>query len=70
MRVPGSWIISFQCAMAQMGIDRVMFAVDYPMEIMSDGTTWFDNTPLLTEAQRHKIARTNTIELFKLKLAP
>ena len=61
--------VAFQCAMTQMGIDRIMFAVDYPMEVMSDGASWFDTTPLLSEADRLKIGRTNTIKLFKLGLS-
>ncbi|MCC6473529.1 MAG: amidohydrolase [Burkholderiales bacterium] len=60
---------TFRCAIAEMGIERILFALDYPMEVMADGANWFDNTPVLTEAERLKIGRTNTIRLFKLPLA-
>ncbi|OGA15149.1 MAG: amidohydrolase [Betaproteobacteria bacterium RIFCSPLOWO2_02_FULL_63_19] len=59
---------TFRCAIAEMGIDRIMFAVDYPMEVMVDGASWFDNTPVLTEEERKRVGRTNTIKLFKLAL--
>ena len=49
-----------------MGVERIMFSVDYPMEVMVDGTSWFDNTRLLSDEDRMKIGRTNAIELFKL----
>ena len=52
-------------AIAEMGIDRVMFSVDYPYEAISDAADWFDNVPL-SEADRHKIGRTNALRLFKL----
>lgn len=59
---------TFQCAITEMGIDRTLFAVDYPMEVMRDGTSWFDNTPIITEEERVRIGRTNAINLFKLDL--
>lgn len=59
---------ALRCAIEEMGINRIMFAVDYPMEVMADGAEWFDQTSVLSEEDRNKIARTNTIELFGLKL--
>ncbi len=57
---------ALQCAIAEMGVDRILFAVDYPMEVMVDGVSWFDNTPVLSDEDRIRIGRTNSIDLFKL----
>ena len=57
---------ALQCAIAEMGMDRIMFAVDYPMEVMAGGTSWFDQTRLLSDQDRIKVGRNNAIELFKL----
>lgn len=61
---------TLRCAIAEMGIERTLFAIDYPMEVMADGATWFDRTPVLSEAERIKVGRTNAIRLFKLPLKP
>jgi 2,3-dihydroxybenzoate decarboxylase len=61
---------TLQCALAEMGIERTLFAIDYPMERMAEGADWFDTTPVLSEADRHRIGRTNAIRLFKLPLDP
>ena len=58
---------ALQCTVAEMGIDRLMFAVDYPMEVMNAGTEWFDNTPVLSDEERRKVGRTNAARLFKLE---
>ena len=52
-------------AMAELGVDRVMFSVDYPFEDMSEAAAWFDKAEI-SEADRSKIGRTNAIKLFKL----
>jgi 2,3-dihydroxybenzoate decarboxylase len=52
-------------AIAEMGVDRVMFSVDYPYEAISDAAEWFDKAPL-TETDRRKIGRTNALSLFGL----
>jgi 2,3-dihydroxybenzoate decarboxylase len=51
----------------RVGIDRVMFSVDYPFEATEEGAVWFDNANL-TEADRVQIGRDNAIKLFKLDL--
>jgi 2,3-dihydroxybenzoate decarboxylase len=61
---------TLQCAIAEMGIERTLFAIDYPMESMALGAGWFDKTPVLSEEDRVKIGRTNAIKLFKLNLEP
>jgi 2,3-dihydroxybenzoate decarboxylase len=50
---------------AEVGIDRVMFSVDYPYENMTEGAQWFDNCPLEEQA-RLKVARLNAQRLLKL----
>lgn len=53
------------CAIAEMGVDRILFSVDYPFENTVDATTWFDAAHM-SEADRVKIGRTNAATLFKL----
>jgi predicted TIM-barrel fold metal-dependent hydrolase len=57
----------FRCALAEMGVERIMFSVDYPYEEMAPAAAWFDNTNL-AEPDRVRIGRTNAIKLFKLDL--
>ena len=54
--------------MTEVGVDRVLFSVDYPFEPMKDGCEWFDNAELSDE-DRLAIGRTNAIKLFKLPLS-
>ena len=55
-------------AVAELGVDRVMFSVDYPFEDMSEAAEWFDKAAI-GEADRRKIGRTNALKLFKLARA-
>jgi gamma-resorcylate decarboxylase len=50
---------------AELGVDRVMFSVDYPFEDFSDAAEWFDTAPL-SEQDRAKVGRDNAVRLFKL----
>jgi 2,3-dihydroxybenzoate decarboxylase len=54
-------------AVEELGAEHVMFSADYPFEDIGEAAEWFDAAPL-SEADRHRIGRTNAIELFKLKL--
>ena len=58
---------TFEFTVNEMGIERIMFSVDYPFEDTTEGATWFDEMEM-TEDTRLKIGRTNAIELFKLDL--
>lgn len=50
---------------AEIGADKVLFAVDYPFERNKQGCEWFDNVELsLTD--KLKIGRENAKRLFKL----
>jgi 2,3-dihydroxybenzoate decarboxylase len=53
-------------AVAELGVERVMFSVDYPFEDCSEAAAWFDKAEI-SEADRRKIGRTNALKLFKLK---
>jgi 2,3-dihydroxybenzoate decarboxylase len=52
-------------AIAEVGVDRVLFSADYPFEDISDAAAWLDGLPL-DEADRRKIGRSNARKLFKL----
>jgi predicted TIM-barrel fold metal-dependent hydrolase len=54
-------------AVAEVGVDRVMFSVDWPFEDVGQGCQWFDKAEI-SEADRKKIGRDNAIKLFKLKV--
>src|SRR5215472_4561116 len=52
-------------AVSEIGVERIMFSVDYPFEDFSDAADWFDHAEI-SEADRHRIGRTNAMMLFKL----
>lgn len=58
---------SLQCAIAEMGEDRVLFSVDYPYEKMDECTRWIDDAPL-TDAQREKICSKNAERVLRMNL--
>jgi gamma-resorcylate decarboxylase len=51
----------------EMGVDHVMFSVDWPFEGVEEGAQWFDKAQI-SEADRRSIGRDNAVKLFKLKL--
>ena len=52
-------------AIAEIGIERVLWSADYPFEDISDAAEWIDAAPL-SEQDREKIVRGNAQKLFKL----
>ena len=52
-------------AVTELGVDRVLFSVDYPFEEVADAAGWFDNAEI-SEADRMKIGRTNAQRFFNL----
>src|SRR5580704_2747325 len=52
-------------AIATLGADRVMFAIDYPFEDHAQGAAWFDAVEI-GDPDRLKIGRTNAMALFGL----
>ena len=58
---------SLQCAITEMGIDRVLFSVDYPYEVTNDAADWIENTPVLTDqAQRDRVCYSNAERVLGL----
>jgi 2,3-dihydroxybenzoate decarboxylase len=56
---------SLQCAIAEMGEDRVLFSVDYPYEETNFCAQWIETTPL-TDEQREKICHGNAERVLRL----
>jgi predicted TIM-barrel fold metal-dependent hydrolase len=53
-------------AIAEVGVERILFSVDYPFEDTVDAATWFDAAEI-AEGDRVKIGRANAAALFRLK---
>ena len=56
---------TLKSAIAEIGLDRVLFSVDYPFEECADAASWFDGCDI-TETERSKIGRENAVRLFRL----
>ncbi len=54
-------------AMTVMGVDRIMFSVDWPFEDVGEGARWFDKAKI-NDSDRAKVGRANAIKLFGLPL--
>jgi 2,3-dihydroxybenzoate decarboxylase len=52
-------------AIAEIGVERVLWSADYPFEDVSDAAGWIDAAPL-REEDRLRIGRTNAQKLFRL----
>ena len=52
-------------AIAEVGVDRALFSVDYPFEETADAAEWFDSAPI-PERDRLSIGSENATRLFKL----
>lgn len=59
---------ALQCAIAEMGEDRVLFSVDYPYETAEDAAEWIERTSL-SDAQREKICYKNAERVLRLGVA-
>ncbi len=49
----------------ELGVDRLMFAADYPFEALEDGTSWLDQVPI-SDGDRLKLASENARSLLRL----
>lgn len=49
----------------QLGVDRVLFSIDYPFEQVQEAAEWLESVPLEDE-QKRKIARTNALRALRL----
>ena len=54
---------TLECAIGEIGSDRVMFSVDYPYETMQEAAAWFDAS-LLCHNDRRKVGRDNAARVF------
>jgi len=58
---------SLQCAITEMGIDRVLFSVDYPYEETEKAAAWIEDTPVLADqAQRDRVCYKNAERVLRL----
>jgi predicted TIM-barrel fold metal-dependent hydrolase len=53
------------CCVQELGVDRIMFSIDYPFVLNKPGTDWLPTIPLCAE-DRAKIAGGNAVRLLKL----
>ena len=53
-------------AIAEVGVERILFSVDYPFEDTADAAAWFDAAEI-SDDDRRKIGRENAAALFRLK---
>jgi len=49
----------------EVGVDRVLYSVDYPFEDMGKAADWFDHAPI-AKSDRVKIAYGNAKQLFRM----
>ena len=54
-----------QCAMSGLGVDHMLFAVDYPFENTEDAASFIENAPM-SDADKAKICHLNAERLFRL----
>lgn len=52
-------------AIAEVGVDRILYAVDTPFESARESADWFENVPIC-EADRRKIGSANAAQLFRM----
>ena len=57
------------CCMMEMGIDRILFSVDYPFVDNPPGTKWTETLPLCAE-DKEKLLNGNAKRLLKISRAP
>jgi 2,3-dihydroxybenzoate decarboxylase len=57
--------VALNASIATMGVDRVMFSVDWPFVTNADGVNWLKQAPL-SEADRAKVFGGNAVSLLKL----
>ncbi len=56
---------ALQCCITELGIDRVMFSVDYPFVANKPGTAWMEALSL-NAADKEKILNGNAKRLLKM----
>jgi len=56
---------ALMCSLMEMGVDRILFSVDYPFVENVPGTRWMENVPLCAE-DKEKILNGNAARLLRL----
>lgn len=56
---------ALRLALDMLGADRILFAADYPYEIVADAVSFLDGAAI-TEAERAKIYNQNAVRVFRL----
>jgi 5-carboxyvanillate decarboxylase len=51
----------------KIGLDNIMWAIDYPYQPTPPAVTWIDNAPL-TDDEREKLCHVNAERIFKIKV--
>jgi 2,3-dihydroxybenzoate decarboxylase len=70
LTITTSGVFSFpplQCAMLALGVDRIMFSVDYPYESTKEGTEFIEAAPI-SEPDREMICHGNAERILKLSV--
>ncbi len=63
------YVAPLLCAIAAMGVDRVLFAIDYPFADNVEGVKFLENAPI-SPADREKIAHGNAERLLRIDPVP
>jgi len=53
------------CIVSEIGVDRVLFSVDYPFEQTKIATDWLDNAKIL-QTVKEKVYHKNAERIFKI----
>ena len=56
---------TLMCTMAEMGADRILFAIDWPFVANRPGVEWFDRAPI-SDADKVKILSGNAQKLLRM----
>lgn len=56
---------ALQCAIQEIGVGAVMFAIDYPFESIPNGSVWFDEHVPINARDLVDIGRNNALNVFK-----
>ncbi len=59
------WLPALMCAYMALGADRIVFAVDYPMESMKQAVQFIESAPIC-DSDKEKICHLNLEKLLKL----
>jgi predicted TIM-barrel fold metal-dependent hydrolase len=61
--------LALRFCIEKIGVDNIMWAIDYPYQPTSPAVTFIENAPL-SPAERTKIAHGNAERIFKIAVTP